>query len=260
MKKSLKQQAVDLRKDGWSYNIIAEQLKVAKSSLSGWLAEIPYQPNEEVQKRIKTGPLKSGINSHNQKLASIQKTKSRAALELGKFTKRDLWMIGIGLYISEGTKTFENVRVINSDPNVILLALFWFKNICKVPIKNFSLAVHLYPDTSINETINFWSKITGIPSSQFSKCQIDKRLNKSQKKERILPYGTAHLSIKSCGKPEFGVLLHRRIMGWIQESFNQVRGYSLMVKHLPSKEKSRVRFPLPAPSTSLSNTSNLRLF
>lgn len=69
--------------------------------------------------------------------------------------------------------------------------------------------------------MNFWSKATGIPKKQFGKTQIDRRTNKSEKKKRKLPYGTIRLTVRTKGKKEFGVSLHRRIMGWIETALNQ---------------------------------------
>ncbi|MFH0840794.1 MAG: helix-turn-helix domain-containing protein [bacterium] len=215
MKQSVKEQAIKLRKQGWSYNVIISKLGVAKSTLNHWLVEIPYTPNKEMQKIIKMGPIKSSQVRNKQMMDKIQKAKETSKLEIGEVSKRDLWMIGLGLYIGEGTKIYEQIRIINSDPNVIKLAMRWFREICCLDDKNFSIAVHLYPDVSINKAKHFWSNITKIPLSQFGKTQIDKRQNKSLKKQRKLPYGTVHISIKSCGNPQFGVALHRKIMGWI---------------------------------------------
>ena len=103
------------------------------------------------------------------------------------------------------------------------MSIRWFKEICGVNNENFSIAIHIYPDIDMEKTLLFWSNITGIPQTQFGKTQIDTRTDKTDKKKRKLPYGTAHITIKSCGNKSFGVLLHRKIIGWIEEEFRQVR-------------------------------------
>lgn len=223
MKSSIKVKALQLRKEGWSYNIISQKLGVSKSTLSHWLREVPYNPNEEVQRRISEGPAKSAILSHAKKLELIFTTKAKAALEIGRLTKRDLWMLGLGLYIGEGSKLYESIRVLNSDPDVIKLAMKWFREVCGLSTENFTVAIHLYPDTPVNEALKYWSEITKVPISQFGKTQVDLRNNKSRKKHRKLPHGTAHITIRSNGKQEHGVLLHRRIIGWIEEAYRQMR-------------------------------------
>jgi len=219
---SLKEKAIDYRKRGYSYNMISEKLGLSKGTLSNWLKEVPYKPNKEALKRIQLAPSKSAEIVHNRKVANIARIKKLAVEDFGKLTKRDLWLLGIGLYLGEGSKLYETIRLINSDPEIIKLAIKWFQEICGLRNENFTPSVHLYPDNDIKETINYWSKITGFPKKQFGKTQIDLRSNKSKKKKRKLPYGTLHLQIRSRGKKEFGVNLHRRIMGWIEAVLSQI--------------------------------------
>ncbi len=219
---NIKQEAVYYRKKGYSYNMISQKLGLSKSTLSDWLKELPYYPNKTVIKRIKEGPARSGQIRHNQKVANILKMKKFAKKELGKLTKRDLWLLGIGLYLGEGSKSSNGtIRVINSNPDIIKLAIKWFKNICGLTIKNFNLALHLYPDHNIKKSINFWSKTTGIPKNQFGKTQIDIRTKKSTIRKNKLLYGTAHLTIISNGNQKFGVMLQRRILGWLDAVTSQ---------------------------------------
>lgn len=222
MKSHIKNEAIKLRAKGYSYNLISQRLGIGKGTLSCWLKEIPFQPNAEVLQRISTGPKKSGMLRHNKKVEEIINIKALAKKELGKISRRDLWMLGLGLYLGEGSKTYELVRIINSDPQIINLAVKWFKNICGLENENITVAIHLYPDNNIKKCLNFWRKATGLPEKQFRKTQIDKRLDKSDKKKKKLPYGTAHLTIISNGEVNFGVKLHRRIMGWIESSLGQV--------------------------------------
>jgi hypothetical protein len=218
----LKKEAIALRKKGFSYNLIAKKIKISKSTLSCWLKDIPYTPNKEVWKRIQNGPLESGRLMHNKRVEKTKKIKTDAKNELGSITKRDLWMLGIGLYLGEGSKSYEIIRIINSDPKIVKLSISWFKKICNLSNKNITIAIHLYPDNNINECLTFWSKNLNIPLVQFRKTQIDKRLGKSVKKAHKLPYGTAHVTIVSNGNPKFGVNLHRKIMGWIESCLDQI--------------------------------------
>lgn len=223
MKKSAKQSAIVLRQAGWSYNVIADRVGVAKSTLSHWLREIPYSPNQATIQRIRNGPAKSATLRHQQKINAIAKSRAAAIVEFGKLTKRDLWLLGLGVYIGEGSKLYESIRIINSDPQVIKLAIKWFREICGLGLSNITITIHMYPDLSESSVIKFWRDTTGLPRSNFMKTQVDTRRNKSGKKHRKLPYGTAHLTIRADGRREFGVALHRRIMGWITASNQQMR-------------------------------------
>ncbi len=212
-----REQVFKLRKEGYSYNYIAEKTGFSKSTLSGWLAGIPYTPNKTVIERIGKARAASGHAKAQQKLKSFNDANEEAKKEIGEITKRDLLMLGIGIYIGEGTKTNDIVRVINADPKIIKFAVKWFEEACGLSKENFKIRLHLYPDNNIKECIKYWSNICGIPIIQFQKTYIDLREHKKMFKRGKLPYGTAHLSIRSNGKKEFGVFLARKINAWIAE-------------------------------------------
>lgn len=221
MNKKLKEQAIILRKEGWSYTIISRKLRIPKSTLSGWLRSIPYNPHPKVVASMLNAPTQSAIARNKIKRASIEAANQQAQQDIGGLSKRDLFMLGLGIYLGEGKKSTESVRIINADPQIIKIAMRWFREVCNIPLQNFSLAIHIYPDITEKEALKFWSELTLIPIEQFGKTQVDKRTNKSELKKGKTPYGTAHITIRSCGNKDFGVFLHRRIMGWINAVTNQ---------------------------------------
>lgn len=210
-----------MRDGGYSYNMISQMLGIGKSTLSNWFKDRPFTPNKAVLKRIQYGPIKSAEKKHNLKVKEIIELRKAGARELGKLNKRDLWLLGLGLYIGEGTKSHEIIRVINSNPDVVKLAIKWFKDTCGVTNNNITISIHLYPDNNIKKCLEYWGKITGLPVLNFRKTQVDYRKNKLSQKHGKLPYGTAHITIIGRGDPEKGVKLHRRISGWIAGALSQ---------------------------------------
>jgi len=220
---SLKLKAIKLRNAGYSYSIIRDKTGVSKSTLSNWLTFIPFQPNQEVLEKVGKAKLKSALYKQNLKFENIAKMKTEAEKDIGLLSERDLFMLGIGLYMGEGSKSLEQVSVTNSDPVIIKTAIQWFRKFLKLETKNFTLAIHAYPDTNLVESMNFWSKETKIPKVQFSKIVIDNRKNKSPLNKRKLLYGTVSLRIKNGGTIIPGVKgLHRKIMGWIENATKQI--------------------------------------
>ena len=224
MIRSLKDRAIDLRRRGWSYNIIAGRLGVAKSTLSHWLREVPYEPNTTVIERIRLGPARAAASKERRRSQQILLLRTQARKELGKLSARDLWLLGLGLYLGEGSKVYESVRIVNADAVVVRIAMQWLRRSCGVPERNFVITVHTYPDLSTDASIRYWSRVTGVRRRQFEPVQVDRRLDKSAKKRRRLPYGTAHIKVYSRGDPRFGVALHRRIMGWLDAVRGQLAG------------------------------------
>lgn len=211
----LKAEAQKLRDSGYSYNMINSQLGIAKSTLNNWFRDRFFTPNKEVLDRIQYGPIKSAAIVHNRKVEEIKRLGELGAREIGVLSRRDIWLLGLGLYIGEGAKTNEVIRIVNSNPEIIKLSIRWFKEICGLEDKNITVYIHIYPDNDIWECFKFWSKVTGLPIENFRKIQIDTRENKLATKRKKLPHGTAHISIISKGNPEKGVKLYRRINGWI---------------------------------------------
>ncbi|MEI7917810.1 MAG: helix-turn-helix domain-containing protein [Candidatus Saccharibacteria bacterium] len=210
-----KQRAVELRADGMSYSLISSQLGVNKSTLSNWLKDLPYTPNEQVLSRIKHGQGVHGLRRRQIRIDEISELKSQGIAEVGEVSKRDLWMIGLGLWIGEGSKTMEQIRLVNSDPRVVSLFIDWLREICELQDENITIAMHLYPDSDELLSMEYWMNITKLPKEQFRKTQIDRRLDKKIQKLGKTPHGTLHITVASNNNPEKGVRLYRRMMGWI---------------------------------------------
>ncbi|MCA9355633.1 hypothetical protein KC865_03760 [Candidatus Kaiserbacteria bacterium] len=219
-KVSDKEEAIRLRKNGYSYNLIAEKVSVSKSTLSLWLAKIPYSPNKDVVKRIGKAHAAVTKSKHEQKLASFREAEKLAKIDIGDFIGRDLFMLGLALYIGEGEKN-DNVGVINADPRIIRTCIRWLRKFYDVPNESFTLAIHLYPDNNVKDSLEYWSRQTGLPLVQFGKTQIDKRRNKRHSKRSKLPYGTAHLRVRAAGNKQHGVLLSRRIQATAKLALEQ---------------------------------------
>lgn len=217
---SSRQHAFRLRRDGYSYSYIASQTGLSKSTLSDWLADVPYHPNEHTRLAIGRARAASGEKKTQIKQQSLLKARQEAENDINTLSKRDLFMFGIGLYLGEGSKTANVVRVVNSEVDVIRLAIAWFMSL-GVLKNQFGVTLHLYPDSNVKKCLQFWSEATTIPLGQFAKPQIDRRRNKKSNKAGKLPYGTAHLSVKSGGRKEFGVFFSRKILGWVDSAIKK---------------------------------------
>jgi hypothetical protein len=215
-----KKHALLLRKNGYSYSFIRSKISVSRSTLSSWLSDVPYKANVETIEKIGKARAISGEVKAKLKLQSIEKARFEAMKDIGKIHNRDLFMLGLGLYIGEGSKTDGIIRMINSNPQIICLSLKWFKEVCGLKNENFSIRLHLYPDNDKGKCITYWSTVTGIPKNQFQKTQVDMRMKKISKRGK-LPFGTAHVTIRSKGNKEFGVFLSRKINAWIHESIQK---------------------------------------
>ena len=145
----------------------------------------------------------------------MKEIKRKATCEVGDLSDRDLFRFGLGLYMGEGAKTHDIVRIANADPAIIKCMVAWFKSL-GVKKSQFSARVHLYPDSNVSKSLQFWSEVCALPISQFQKTSIDKRIDKKKKKDGKLPFGTLHLGVRAGGRKEFGVLFSRRILALLE--------------------------------------------
>lgn len=196
--------------------MISAKTGVSKGTLSEWLSRVPYVPNAEVRARIGKARAVSVQAQQKRKHQSLALAEAMSAKDIPTLTKKDLLMLGLGVYIGEGSKTGGITRVVNASPLVIRLTLRWFKEIFGVSTRNFKVRIHLYPDSDVTETLRYWSRQLGIPLTQFQTSQVDMRTGKKAFKKGKLPFGTAHVTVQSLGKPEHGVFLQRRINAWIE--------------------------------------------
>lgn len=213
---SLKRSALQLRKQGKSYNEINKVLGIPKSTLSSWLKNLPL--SETVKNRnIQKAKLiwAKNITDYN-KIRSLKyqeatkKLITKFAREVPALNKKSLFWIGLALFWAEGGKREKwNVRFVNSDPQIIQIIMLFFRKICKVSDEKFTLRIHLYPNIQEKVAKNYWLKITKLQEDQLRKSQV--QISGSSKGKRPinrLPYGTLHINIGDAH-------LNKKIKGWL---------------------------------------------
>lgn len=219
-----KQIAITLRKQGKSYNEIAKFLKAPKSTLSLWLRSIKMPPEIERKFWNKTRrKWTKSITEFNKKRGRNARKKSEeyqkiATKDIRGISKRELLLIGTSLYWAEGCKkTRWALQFSNSDPVMIKLIMKFFKNICNVPKKKIRATVQIHPNVTAKQAINYWSKISKIPKTQFSKCYS--RLTSSSRQKRppnTLPYGTLRITVHE-------IQTTNKVKGWMKGISDQFR-------------------------------------
>lgn len=209
-KESIRDQALKLRKDGFSYSYISKKTGLSKSTLSDWLTDVLYSPNTEMIEILGNARAASTKRKAQIRQEEMKQIRREAVGEIGTLTKRDVLIFGLGLYMGEGNKTNSLVSVANSDPRVMKAVVAWLSSL-GVRKAQLSARIFLYPDSNIEESLNFWSKATSIPLEQFHRSYIDQRIDKKLKKKGKLPFGTLHIRVRSEGRKEYGVLFSRKI-------------------------------------------------
>lgn len=102
-KDDLREKARELRTRGRSYNEIAAELNVSKSSVSLWVRDIPCPPRFDYvhnERRLE------GLCRYNEARTARHAAESQtAAAEIGKLTDREILVTGAIAYWCEGSKS-----------------------------------------------------------------------------------------------------------------------------------------------------------
>ena len=92
----------------------------------------------------------------------VAKTELNATDQLLKWA-------GIMLYWGEGTKKGASVALSNSDPLMVMIFMDFLRSICGVDEKRMRIGLHYYQDHNPDTLVAYWSKLTGVPKSQFDR-------------------------------------------------------------------------------------------
>lgn len=218
------QEAIKLRKRGNGYRVIAKNLGVSKSSVSGWCKNLKLSPSAKkiIEEKIKyTKDKFAAYNRQKHKFvqAENKEIREKAIKQISSLSKYELLLIGATLYWAEGYKRQEKVpspRVsfVNSDYGMVALFMRFLREIINVPEEKFRTSIRIHPNISERKAVNFWAKVTNLPKDRF--C-ITRQISKASKRKRpynSLPYGTLHLCVNT--RQTFF-----QIMGWIDGLIRQ---------------------------------------
>ncbi|SEC30135.1 hypothetical protein SAMN05428945_2542 [Streptomyces sp. 2224.1] len=211
-KDDLRERARELRKEGRTYDEIQVELGCSKSSISLWVRDLPKPPprTPEEASAIARRGWEATLKRREEER---QRTKQAATREIGELTDRELFLIGVGLYWSEGSKSkpyrlSERAIFINSDPDMIRVYLAWLR-LLGVNDERLRFYVHIHESADTEAAERFWAGITGAEPPAFGKTTL-KRHNPKTVRKNIGENYHGCLVIHVSQSAE----LYRRIEGW----------------------------------------------
>ena len=184
-----------LRSQGKSYSEIKDLLGISKSTLSGWLQDMPLS-SERIHELRALSPrrIERFRNTMRTKREHrMAESYTNAAKDIGKRSKRDLFIAGLYLYWGEGTKSAPGrVSIANTDPDVLKAFMDWLL-LMEVPRNRIRIRLHLYRDMDPDQEMMFWSRYLKLPFSQFRKPQIKVSSRVEQTYKGSYGHGTCDL-------------------------------------------------------------------
>lgn len=175
MKAKIKEKLIArrLRRQGCSFNEIANKLHISKSSCGQWLRDVVVtgKGRKRLLKRREIGQKRS----QETRRVRLSLRKERVAQSVGelmrtlKVDNRSAKIFCALLYWCEGTKDDQRLIFTNSDPVLVQLFMKLMRQAFMMNEARWRALVHIheYHDDICQK--KFWSKITGIPFVQFHK-------------------------------------------------------------------------------------------
>ncbi|HZQ08456.1 MAG TPA: hypothetical protein VFD70_17875 [Anaerolineae bacterium] len=187
----VRERARELRRAGWTYPEIIEKLggDIPQPTLQGWVCDIEL--TTEQRARIKQKELEGSAKGRPfgalwnrlQKQKRLQEAKDQALPHAKRLAqdREALQLMAAALYIGEGAKSPGQFSFCNSDPEVIRGWVKLLRKSFDIDESKFRCQINISEGMDEDSLRRFWSKVTGIPLSQFIKGTVDRRPNKKRK-------------------------------------------------------------------------------
>ncbi len=185
-----------LRSKGLSYGEIQKQVKVSKDTISRWCKEIvlsPKQLDRLLQNKLNgatKGRLIGAKKQQNERIARSKLLFENGLSKIGKLSKRDRFIAGVGLYIGDGGKGDKRFAFSNSDPKTIKFVSEWLIEFFSISPAKMAGQIWIHSNLDEKKARKYWSKLTKIPDERIYKSYIAKNKTDSQKiRKQLHEYG-----------------------------------------------------------------------
>lgn len=187
-KDDLRAKARELRLQGMTYDQIQVELGCSKSSISLWVRDLPKPERKRTREEASAIARRGWEITLRQRDEERQETKRQAQSEIGTMSANELFLLGVGLYWAEGSKSKphraqERVSFINSDPDMINVFLAWLR-LLRVGDDRLRFHVHIHETADVASAERFWADLTGADTSAFGKTTIKSHSPEDQPEER----------------------------------------------------------------------------
>jgi transcriptional regulator with XRE-family HTH domain len=163
------QRARELRARAWTLQEIADELGVAKSSVSIWVRDVEFDPARRRSAATGRRPRGSDHPLRQRKLAEIERLRVEGLERIGTLSDREFLMAGLGLYAGDGSKGDGQVKLSNSSAEVVGFFCRWLRYFFDIDEGRLRVTLYLHQGLDLAAAVAHWVHVTGIPPEQFGK-------------------------------------------------------------------------------------------
>lgn len=180
----LKPEATRLRRLGKSLPHIEAELGIPRSTLSGWLRDVPLTERHRklLDKRWREGLVAARVKAsewhRTQKELRLKRISDECEEFLADIRPDDRPLLEIAmalLYLGEGAKKSNATVLGNSDPLILRFYIRGLQALYSVPIEKIYCELHLRADQDPEKMKRYWSRAVGVPLRNFRSVSLDKR-------------------------------------------------------------------------------------
>ncbi len=167
--------AIELRRRGFSYRDILQEVRVAKSTLSRWLMDLPLTEDEKRYLKtrndanISRGRIKAATAHRSNRLARDEALRSVAETEFETHRLDPLFVIGVALYWAEGAKRSDTFHFMNSDVDMVKVMLAWLEKFPGIGRHELRYRLYIHKPYEFERCEEYWSEKANIPRDRFVK-------------------------------------------------------------------------------------------
>lgn len=209
-----------MRKLGFGIGEIARRLRVGKTTVSYWCRDIPLSSSQllKLQQRAEqssdTARRMWAERRKDDTARKIKLLQLQGKRKVGKLSQRDLFIAGLCLYWGEGYKNSNGeLGFTNSDPAMIRFFIRWVREIYGIERHQLILrvSVNSIHEQRQSEIQQYWSGITKIPLSQFTKISLVKSAVQKRYANEKEHFGLLRVKARKATD------LRRKILGSIEQ-------------------------------------------
>ncbi len=213
-KSVLRLKALIMRRNGSSVRDISRALGVSKSTASLWCRDVSLTQEQVGKLRHNqiaaghAGRLKGAHIQKQRRLMKIRTYEEDGLRVLGKLLRRDIFLLGLGLHLGEGTKVGNSVRFTNSNPSIVILFIVWVECAFKIRRSHIRYRVMINEAHRKRERVvkKQWSKLLGVPLAQFEKTTFIKAKTQKVYENYHSFLGTLALTIPKSSDLQYRIL------------------------------------------------------
>jgi len=221
-KEKEKIRAIELRKEGLSYNEILKEVPIAKSTLSLWLRNIGIakKQTQRLTEKRRLAQLKAQEACRQARIFRETITVNAAKKEIKNISEREFWLIGTAIYWAEGAKqkahnVSQRVSFCNYDHKMVLLFDKWLKDVCGLQRDDLIYSIYMHRTFEKERVKKFWEKLLHAKIERiYFKNHNPKTIRKNTGDNY---HGMLRIDIKRSTD------LNRRIFGWISGIIENIK-------------------------------------